>query len=218
MLKLVLVEKEGKYFWTGEFEGDAFTVTGKDCIPIQPDIYLEMAAVDCTPYAFDKQLVLDIGVHLQQQPSDTMVTNNPRSNKGNGGKSNNRNVDISALQPCYLCHKKTTLDKMRGHIALHIIMEEAQDVCGFCGREGSSCNTTLKRSSHRGDKVFYEVKSECSYFHAYKRVPDYITKTHHCTNKAMYCPEINCTCVFGSTIASIITNHILLSVITSRGS
>ena len=127
-----------------------------------------MAAGDYTLCAFDKQLLLAIGVHLQQQPSDTMVNNNPSSSKGNGGRSNNGNVDVSALQPCYLCHKKTTLDRMRGHIALHIIMEEAQDVCGFCGHEGSSCNTTLKRPSHRGDKVFYDVKSECSYFHAYK--------------------------------------------------
>ena len=156
-----------------------------------------MAAGDYTPYAFDKQLVLAIGVHLQKQPSDTMVNNNPSSSKGNGGRSNNGNVDVSALQPCYLCHKKTTLYRMRGHIALHIIMEEAKDVCGLlCGCEGSSCNTTLKRSSHCGHKVFYEVKSECSYFHAYKRVPDDVTKTHHCTNKVMHCPEINCTCVF----------------------
>ena len=54
-------------------------------------LYLEMAAGDCTPYAFNKQLVFDIEVHLQQLPSDTMVINNPNSSKGN------RNIDISAL-------------------------------------------------------------------------------------------------------------------------
>ena len=104
-----------------------------------------MAARDCTPYAFDKQLVLDIGVHLQQQPSDIMVNNS---------SSSNRNIDISALRPCFLCNKKTTLDRMRGHIALHIILGEVKDVCGFCGCEGSSCNTTLKKSSHRADNFF----------------------------------------------------------------
>ena len=190
--KLVLVEKEDKYFWSGEFEGDVFTVTGKDCIPVQPGVYLEMAVDGCTPYAFEKQLVLDIGVHLQQQTSDTMINNNPGSSIGNGAK---RNTDVSALQPCYLCQKKTTLDRMRGHIARHIIMKDAEDVCGFCGREGSSCNTTLKRSSHSSDKVYYEVKSECPYFHAYKRVPDDVTKTHNCTNKVIHCPERNCTCI-----------------------
>ena len=110
--KLVLVEKEDKYFWSGEFEGDVFTVTGKDCIPVQPGVYLEMAVDGCTPYAFEKQLVLDIGVHLQQQPSDTMVSNNPGNSIGNVGKIINRNADVSALQPCYLCQKRTTLEKM----------------------------------------------------------------------------------------------------------
>ena len=189
LMQLVLVEKEGKYFWTGEFEGDAFIVTGKDCIPIQPNVDLGMAAEGCTPYCFDKQLVLDIGVHLQRQPSDTMVNNNPGSSRRN----NISNSDVSALCPCYMCQKKTTLEMMQGHIALHIILGDTQgDVCGFCGQVGSSCDPTLKQSSHRAGKVFYTPWAECSYRHLYKRVPNNVTKMHQCTNKLMFCPANNC--------------------------
>ena len=191
LLKLSVVEKEGKYFWTGKFEGCAFSLTGKDCIPIQPDVHLDMAAEDCTAYGFDKQLVLDIGVHLHQQPSDTMVNNNP----GSSGRNTSSSSNLGALRPCYICQEKTTLENMRGHIALHIIIDSRHDLCGFCGREGNVCNTTLKQSSHRTGKAFYQVKSDCAYFHAYKRVPDEVTKTHKCTNKVLLCPVNNCTSV-----------------------
>ena len=82
---------------------------------------------------------------------------------------------------------------MRGHIALHIILGDTQgDVCGFCGRVGSSCDPTLKQSSHRAGKVYYTPWAQCPYRHVYKRVPDNVTKTHQCTNKLLFCPANNC--------------------------
>ena len=83
-----------------------------DCIPIQPNIHLETSSEEYMPYAFGKQLVLDIGVHLQQQPSDTLISSSSR------GGSN------SALRYCYVCQKKTTVECMHGHICWHILNED----------------------------------------------------------------------------------------------
>ena len=188
--QLALLEKEDKYFWTGEFVGTELCVTGKDCIPVQPEVILEMMDVHCTPYAFDKQLVLDIGVHLQQQPSDTMVeVSSSRRAPENAANAAN---SVSALRPCYVCQKGCSLEMMRGHIAFHIIQEECDNVCGFCGRGGGVCESSLKQSSHKKGIAYYEVVSSCEYKHAYKRVPDDVTKTHKCTNKVMKCPANNC--------------------------
>ena len=65
------------------------------------------------------------------------------------------------------------------------------DICGFCGRSGSSCTSTLKKSSHKSDKSFVKVTSDCEFFFAYKRVPDETTKTHKC-NKVISCPAVHC--------------------------
>ena len=84
---------------------------------------------------------------------------------------------------------------MRGHIALHIILGDTQgDVCGFCGRVGSSCDPTLKQSSHRAGKLFYTPWAECSYRHVYNGVPTMLQKH---TNE-----QIN-LCFVLQTIASL---------------
>ena len=191
LLELVLEDKEEKFYWTGDYSGDMFTLSGKDCIPIQPDVDLEMSSLECTSYYFDKQLVLDIGVHLQQHPSDTMVS--ARSSGQGRGDNPSNSTEMAALKPCLLCDKETTDEKMRGHVAYHIITSNLSDVCGFCGREGTICQTTLEGSSHsRSRQYFANVVSTCNYEHDYKRCPNDTTKTHKCTNKIVHCKASNC--------------------------
>ena len=191
LMEITLEEKSEKYYWTGAYEGDVFSMTGKDIIPVQPDVDLEMKTVDCTPYGFNKQLVLDIGIHLQQQPRDTMVSG--RSSKGTSKSASGG--ETSPLRHCLICNKKTTLESMRGHVAYHILTSDSsdlQDVCGFCGRQGSVCETSLDQSSHSRSEVYYKVDSSCDYQYDYKRVPNDTTKTHKCTNKVVRCLANNC--------------------------
>ena len=44
--------------------------------------------------------------------------------------------------PCRLCNKKIDSKFMRCHVGYHIINEEVQNVCGFCGLQ--SCSIWLK--------------------------------------------------------------------------
>lgn len=153
-------------------------------MPIQPDVDLEMKEIGCTPYAFDKQLVLDIGVHLQQQPSDIMMSNTSKPSQS---------TDANPLRSCFICNRKTTLDMVRGHVAFRIISSNLKDVCGFCGREGNICETYRTASSHCGSKKYNaKIVSSCDYKYDYKRVPDDTTKTHKCTNKIVFCKAMNC--------------------------
>ena len=80
---------------------------------------------------------------------------------------------------------------MRGHVAYHILTSDSsdlQDVCGFCGRQGSVCETSLDQSSHSRSEVYYtKVDSSCDYQYDYKQVPNDTTKTHKCTNKVVRC-------------------------------
>ena len=68
----------------------------------------------------------------------------------------------------------------------------------------SLCSTTMKKSSHKHHNTYYVVESDCAYFHAYKRVPDDISRTHTCTNKVLFCPTSNCNSVVWKYN---ITNH-----------
>ena len=106
----------------------------------------------------------------------------------NNISSSSRGGSNSASRCCYVCQKKTTLECMHGHICWHILNEDINgDIFGFCGRN-CSCTSSLKKSSSKGDKTYVKVTSNCEYFHAYKQVPDDITRSHKCTNK----PSKNC--------------------------
>ena len=65
------------------------------------------------------------------------------------------------------------------HVGGHILKGTASgiEICGFCGVEG--CVSSKEKSSKKGIQSFFKIKSNCSYFHDYKRVPDKPTHAHN---------------------------------------
>ena len=84
--KISTKKHEEKIIWTGNCEGNAFTVVGTMGIPIKP-------IVDPNPpqnmgkYHFDKQLIQDTGVHLtiskqSRTPSASSASGYSKENNG----------------------------------------------------------------------------------------------------------------------------------------
>ena len=106
-------------------------------------------------YAFDKHVMLDIGVTIQQYTSTTNISSTVK--------------DIGdVLRKCKVCNKKIKLHHMWLHVGGHTLQGTASGIEIFCGVEG--CVSSKEKSTKKGIQSFFKIKSNCSYFYDYTRV------------------------------------------------
>ena len=114
-----------KLIWSGKFSSnDRVTRNGEHCMCISPEILLNPPS-GMSMYSFDKQFVLDMGVQMNEAPASS-------------------NTEIT--KKCYVCTSRFPPEKMRVHVAKHILMTDITEsnVFGYCGR--SSC-TNLEENA-----------------------------------------------------------------------
>ena len=89
--KLNLKESDGQLFWDGTYDASCL-FSGLKVIPIKPEKVLNPSN-SMSNYAFDKQVMLDIGVTIQQYTSTTSISSTVK--------------DIGdVLRKCKVCNNK----------------------------------------------------------------------------------------------------------------
>lgn len=171
-----MAEVDGNLYWDGNYIDDVIEVSSENCILIQPKISANPPE-GMTNFFYEKQLLYDIGVQIDK----SSMPQEPSSVPSSSGVQKHK---------CSICNKSISADRMRGHIAYHIISDHvSSDICGFCGRN-SCLNKLVKTSSHHG-KNYYRIDSNCHIFFNYKRKPVY-SKREKCSNYLAKCDATNC--------------------------
>jgi hypothetical protein len=103
-------------------------------------------------------------------------------------------ADGSDTKQCKLCLKKIQLNKMRLHVAQHILLQKEEErksnTCGFCG--GLSCITKLVVTSGSGERSTYSPHSNCIYYFKFSLKPSKKgSKRSPCTNRPFECQLCN---------------------------
>ena len=191
--ELKLHEVDGNLFSTGKYQSGCFSISGKNCITVEPEISLQPPE-GCTAYFFNKSLIQDIGVHI------TLAS---ESNENDG------DTDPETPLKCKVCKKNVPRLKMRIHVGKHILnndVNEAHDLCGFCGKNGCK-PSLLENTSSSGRRKFNRPSSNCVYNFPYKKVGDKATRYTPCTNRIVSCPSCN-MCVWSYNLpAHFIREH-----------
>ena len=164
--ELVTKEVAGKLYWTGTYKGTVKKVLGAYVTPIKPELDLNPPD-GTTIFVFDMSYLMDIGLSLRDVPSDDVADG----------------LNIT----CKLCEHRVKIEDMRQHVGDHIRNDQLLERCGFCGT--TACSSTLKRTSKRGDKIFYKLESNCPYFVKWGRIPNAFTARNKCTNHVIKCPK-----------------------------
>ena len=179
--KICTTEVTDRIYWNGLFDGPEVNVARKKCLPIHPLIELNPPN-GMSKYYFDAQLIRDIGVDLQLHSTATA--------------SSSSNMDTSLKRKCFHCNKQIPLDKMRVHVASHIMHDDISglDVCGFCGKEG--CDTQVTFTSKKSNNKFFKISQSdyCAYNFDYVKKKAY-GKNNRSTNRLIYCEVRGCTSV-----------------------
>ena len=208
--ELKLKEVDSNLYSTGEYASEMFTVSGKNCMTVKPDVSLNPPE-GCSIYFFDKQLIQDIGVHLtllgnsnqmpgcsrsasSSAPSASAPSASASSASASSASTSSATTSSSATNEgkCKICKKMVPLKNMRTHVGKHIQkkdVEHSENICGFCGKEG--CKPSLEKSSKSGTKTFYTPKSDCLYHYTYKKMGKKATRYTPCTNRITTCPICN---------------------------
>ncbi len=171
-------EIDGKIYWNGKYKGDCHAADSKLVLPIHPNVTLNPPP-NCSKFYFDGQLVRDVGVDivLNREPAST---------------STDANGNSKLRRKCFVCLQNVLLDKMRVHIAHHIVKNDiaGHDLCGFCGREG--CKITTKVTSRKSDKKYFKIVGwDCPYFYDYGQKKTF-SKNNRTSNHLVFCQVKNC--------------------------
>ena len=130
---LNLVEKENCLFWDGTFTGTSQKVISENRVIIKPSVSANPPE-NLSNFFYDKQFLLDIGVELS-------LANNLSTSSSRSSNTKQQATTIKKNQ-CKVCSKPISCEKMRGHIAYHIIkLEIESSVCDFSGLP--SCTNKL---------------------------------------------------------------------------
>ena len=90
---------------------------------------------------------------------------------------------------CKFCAKLVDQDKMRCHVAKHILnaqVPDNQNTCGYCGIIG--CKIELVKTSGHGAYKTFGPKSNCKYYYSFSlKAASKITKRSPCTNRPIEC-------------------------------
>ena len=161
-LELIEMAADGRHHWNGQYIGTRFQVKGEYTTPIKPDIDCN-APHGMTAFVFDRSLMMDMGVLLRDVPES---------------------CDNDKLK-CRLCTKKIPQLQMRAHIASHILKDDLEYRCGYCGLD--TCTSVLKKTTRSKSKQYYKVESNCLYYVAFGKTPKTFSSRVKCTNHLMRC-------------------------------
>ena len=143
---------------------------------VKPEIAVEPPP-GMSMFCFDKQTIIDIGVHLNLSAPDSSESLS------------------DAFRKCKICKKSVNKQKMREHVGHHIIAntiqtEDKENICGFCGM---SCSSTLAETSRgRGKTFFRKIESLCTYKIEYGKIPSQPSRENPCTNRLLHCSIKEC--------------------------
>jgi len=88
---------------------------------------------------------------------------------------------------CKICQKAIKQQRMREHVAMHMVtandMEVRGDTCGFCGRAGT-CSVINTAGSAKGIQVAF---SECEYYYKFN-MKSAMKEKSPCSNIPILCP------------------------------
>ena len=88
---------------------------------------------------------------------------------------------------CKLCNKPMGRKKMRQHIGSHILKDNLENVCGFCGVQG--CDIDISCGSGRGKTVSEVPQSRCDFYEKFSiKAAANGSKRSPCTNRPIHCP------------------------------
>ena len=84
------------------------------------------------------------------------------------------------------------LEKMRSHVACHMLSGLIENVCGYCGQ--STCHSIIKKTRFvkKTDTQYYKVQSNCPYFVFHSKTPRNFSTRNKCTNHLLVCPATAC--------------------------
>ena len=170
---------EGRMFWNGSYEGSQVKVAGRNCSLIKPAISIQPPA-GMTNYFYERQFILDWGVQNtlsdQQQPSS--------SARKSASSTSAPTKKMNEMNKCKLCPRSIAQDRMRGHVAFHILKDKnvVGEVCGFCGLSSCVGKSKLIRSNKNKGQQYFKLDSSCPYFFSYGRRPEY-SKRNKCSLK-----------------------------------
>ena len=180
-------EYDCKVFWTGKYKGDAFTISGTQCIPIKP-IIDQNPPENMSIYCFDKQNL--------QEMFEFVPLSNQSSNAAPSTSTSSSVNQIDGMhmlvKSCFHCIKNIPLRDMRSHVGGHILRNEigTSRMCGFCGKD--ACETRMK-SSRKGTKTFISVESsDCPFYFDYGRSKAFNKKKNPTTNRIVACSVQGC--------------------------
>ena len=130
-------EEPGKLFWDNSYKGKSLEVSGQYVISVRPDVVVSPPP-NMSMFCFDKQLILDIGVQLTEEP-DGPSTALTKTNK----KLSQRNRCTNHVLTCPICNAHVWKYNLLGHYgsihsdrsipeALVICQEESDELKRTC--------------------------------------------------------------------------------------
>ena len=165
--ELNLKDHENKLLWGGKYSGSIITVKGEFCRPLKPNINLNPLE-GMSIFEFDKIDLGSIGAGLLETPDES---------------------DSHLYSTCKLCNESIKTREMRFHVGAHILSDNLQYRCGFCGGPNGNCENKLIISSKKKGKKFYKVSSLCQYKILNLKKPDALSRRNKCTNQVLMCPR-----------------------------
>ena len=169
--ELNLRDHENKLLWGGKYSGSIITIKGEFCVPLKPNINLNPLE-GMSVFEFNKNDLMSIGAALPETPDDS---------------------DSHQYSKCKLCNKSIKTREMRSHVGAHILSDNLQYRCGFCGGPNGNCENKLIISSKKKGKSFYKVSSICHNKILNLKKPDALSRRNKCTNHVLMCPRCSST-------------------------
>lgn len=112
-----------------------------------------------------------------------------KSHQGFHSESASRKQTTFNEIPCKICYIDESLNKMRDHVAGHLIRNEIEsnpNTCGYCGQ--SDCEISIKITSGKGKNATYGPASDCEYFRKFNLKSSIRpTKSSPSTNRPIEC-------------------------------
>ena len=196
ILKLILNDNNQSLFWSGDYL-DLINVHGELCLPFVVDEFNSDASQSF--FSFETAV---INRHKEFLTTVILNTSNKIPVVPNPYCQNvfqllkidlpsNQLVSDNDKIMCKFCEKYVLLQRLRCHIAKHIIKKEIKKhahLCGFCGSIG--CSLELIVTSGKGKQKNYGPKSDCKYFRSFSLKCAEKT-SGSCTNRPIHCPICN---------------------------
>ena len=183
-------EIEGRIYWNGQYKNAERSVDANLCLPIHPQIQLDPPP-GMSKFFFDGQLIRDIGVDF------TLTHAAESTSRSNASSSSSSSTATALNRKCFHCRLNIPLERMREHVAHHIVkgdLQKSHSLCGFCGRDGL-CELQIKWTSRSGSSNYFNIQDcSCPYYYAYGKKKAF-SKSNHTCNRLLACEVKDCKSV-----------------------